>query len=122
MTRNEEINQKAIEIYYNDFPQLIAPDGHDVTTGEALRWAFGKGAEWADEHPRTDIILPDSINYLRMILIRKFCNLAKKYPDKQIKDIPELKESYDMVDDFDAICEAAGFKLNEDTGFYERVD
>ena len=80
---------------------------------------FIAGAVWADNNPRTDIIGEDSINRVRMILLSNFCKIAKKYPDKTYDKIPEMKEAYDLVDNFDKACEIAGFELDDDIGFYK---
>lgn len=76
------------------------------------------GALWADNNPRTDIIQRDSISFCRMLLVEKFCNIAKKHTNKIIEEVPEMKDAYDMIDMFDKACESIGYKLN-DNGIYE---
>lgn len=94
----------------------------DCLTVEHYPWSFNyfiKGAIWADEHPRTDIIGVDSINRIRPTLLRNFTNIARKYPNTMLDDIPEKKEAFDLITNFDKACEIAGFELNNDTGFYK---
>ena len=107
MTRKEEIEQAALEAF---FPFTQESDERDI-------WI--EGAEWADEHPRNDVIGVDSITYVRNILVSKFCNIAKKNPDKIYDEVPEMKEAFEMADMFDKACEFAGYKFNEEKGIYE---
>ena len=107
MTRKEEIEQASIlhsEIVRNN--SNIDED-------------FIAGAEWADAHPRNDVIDVDSITYVRNILVGKFCNIAKKNPGKTYDEVPEMKEAFEMADMFDKACEFAGYKFNEEKGIYE---
>lgn len=83
-------------------------------TGRLSEGDFIAGAEWADDNPRTDIIPRDSISDIRIILVNKFCDIAKKYNNCTIDDVPEMKEALDMVNMFDKACEFAGYKFNED--------
>lgn len=105
MNRLEEIQQAA----YNN----------DRESSRENQQYFIEGAEWADENPRTDIIAVDSISYVRMILVSNFCKIAKKYHGCTIDDVPEMKEAFDIVNNFDNACETAGYKLNDDKGIYE---
>ena len=88
-------------------------------TGSLSEGDFIAGAEWADENPRTDIIPRGSISHIRIILVNKFCDIAKKYSNCTIDEVPEMKEAFDMVDMFDKACEYAGYKFNYDKGIYE---
>ena len=110
MKREEEIKQAAID---------LAIQQRTCTDAKYVKIGFVKGAEWADEHPRADIIGVDSISRVRSILLSKFCKIAKEHPHKKYDEVPEMKEAFDLVDNFDKACEAAGFELNEETGFYK---
>lgn len=107
MTRKEEIEQASIlhsEIVRNN--SNIDED-------------FIAGAEWADAHPRNDVIGVDSITYVRNILVGKFYNIAMKNPDKIYDEVQEMKKAFEMADMFDKACEFAGYKFNEENGIYE---
>lgn len=110
MTRKEEIERKA-KIRADQY-------SHPVEWNDCYHhWI--EGAEWADEHPRNDVIGVDSITYVRNILVGKFCDIAKKNPDKIYDEVPEMKEAFEMADMFDKACEFAGYKFNEEKGIYE---
>jgi len=105
MTREEERKQAAENAHLDIYEKAID--------------TFIRGAEWADEHLRNDVIGVDSISYVRNILIGKFCNIAKKNPNKTYDEVPEMKEAFEIADMFDKACEFAGYKFNEETGIYE---
>lgn len=109
MTRKEERKQAAVE----ESNKIVGFEDSDITI------PFVRGAEWADEHPRTDVIQRDSISFCRMLLISKFCNIAKKHNEKTMDEVPEMKEAYDAINNFDKACESVGYKYNEEMGKYE---
>lgn len=46
---SEKLEEAAFNEFPNDNPQLLAPDAHYISNGEALRWAYKKGAEWREK-------------------------------------------------------------------------
>ena len=84
-------------------------------------WEWGSfiaGQEWADNNPRTDIIGVDSISFIRRILVSKFVKIARLYPNTVIDDVPEMKQAFDMIVNFDEACESAGYVYDDENGIY----
>ena len=124
MTREEEIKQEAVKVFplpplYNEKQRRTNEYAQSWARARDQQWGFQMGAEWADEHPRNDVIGVDSITYVRNILVNKFCNIVKKNPGKICGEVPEMKEAFEMADMFDKACEFAGYKFNEEKGIYE---
>lgn len=114
MKRIEEIRQAAHEYANSD---AVTPEDRQVAYGD-----FINGAKWADKHPRTDIIERDSISFCRMLLISKFCDIAKKLVPQDVLVDEKSREIHDMIVNFDKACEFVGYKLNEDKGIFERLE
>lgn len=110
MKREEEIEKMSNE-YADEYKNEWWGGHSNVDDFIDLKLAVEYGVDWADKHPRNDMIGVVSISHIRNILIGKFCNITKKNPDKTYDEIPEMKEAFEMVDMFDKACEFAGYKF-----------
>lgn len=53
-----------------------------------------------------------TVEELRIKLINKFVDGCRKYEGVRISDVPELKEAFENINNFEKACESIGYKFN----------
>lgn len=77
---NDDLEEAAFNEFPNDNPQLLASDAHYISNGEALRWAYKRGAEW---QKKKDYAIMDS---------SAWNIITEEYPDATMEERDRMYE------------------------------